>query len=160
MAKDFRACIKRYKWKNWDKMEQVGRKDEKLIDHALRVTLELARPQVSPYKWLYHNPSGVHTLQWFSHWAQRYTGHLIYRCIRRVARITGYELVPSVLFNRHTPKYAKRRVKIYGRSYFLLKPEEMSTSLARRYKTFCKELEESLEEFGESLDEEEGENLS
>lgn len=121
--------------------------EEKLIDKAVELTLELAKPQVSPFKWLYHNPSGVQTMQWFSRWAQRYTAHRLYTAIQKVCQITGYELVPASLFYRHTAIWAARRVKIYGRSFILIKREEMSPGLARRYDAFCRELRAALKDY-------------
>ncbi|WP_406677654.1 hypothetical protein [Moorella sp. ACPs] len=129
--------------------------EERVIEQAVETALELARPQVNPYKWLYHNPSGVQTMQWFAHWTQRYTGHRLYKAIQRIAKITGYELVPASLFYRHTAPWAARRVKIYGRSFILIKREEMTPGLARRYDAFCRDLQAALKEYRDELEDDE-----
>lgn len=112
--------------------------EEKLIEKAVDTVLEFAQKPANPYSYLYHNPRAITTPQYFAHWTQKWQNHRVYMTLVRAAKITGYEPVPSILLHRNAKRdgYGDRSVKVGQLAFYLIKPEEMSPSLKRRYYAF------------------------
>jgi len=109
----------------------------KSFDKAVATCKELRRWQVSPYRCLYHNPHKYNTVE-FARWTQRYQNYKIYQALLAAAKITGYEPVPAELLNRHVARdgYSGKKVRVGKVIFYLLKPDEMSSSLLVRYNYF------------------------
>ncbi len=122
-------------------------KEDRTIERAVDVCFEVAQYQVNPFHWLYHNPNGVHTMQYFSHWVQRWAAHKAYMVLVRAAKITGYEPVPASLLYRNSKRdgFSGRRVRVGKLSFYLIREEEMSPGLKRRYTKFKEMLRKELE---------------
>ncbi len=134
--------------------------EQRVIEKAVDVVIEVARRQVNPFSYLYHNPNRIHTMQYFAHWAQRWTEHKLYKLLMRVAQITGYEPVPYWLTYRHAKRdgYSDRRVRCGSLVFYLLKPEEMSPGLRRRYEQFRNLLKEELHKDAQNWEPETSQN--
>ncbi|NLI74760.1 MAG: hypothetical protein GX369_08370 [Euryarchaeota archaeon] len=112
------------------------------LERAIDVfTEEIARWRVSPYSALYHNPNKYSVVQ-FARWAQRYQNLKIYRALLKAADVTGYEPVPAELLCRNGARdgYSGRSIKAGRLSFYLIKPEEMTGGLLKKYKEFKKEV--------------------
>jgi len=112
--------------------------EEKLIEKAVDTVLEFAQKPANPYSYLYHNPRAITTPQYFAHWTQKWQNHRVYMTLVRAAKITGYEPVPSILLHRNAKRdgFGDRSVQVGQLAFYLIKPEEMSPALKRRYYAF------------------------
>lgn len=112
--------------------------EEKLIEKAVDTVLEFAQKPANPYSYLYHNPRAITTPQYFAHWTQKWQNHRVYMTLVRAAKVTGYEPVPSVLLHRNAKRdgFGDRSVQVGQLAFYLIKPEEMSPALKRRYYAF------------------------
>lgn len=125
-----------------------------MVEHAVDVCFDVARKQANPFKYLYHNPTGIHTMQYFAHWVQRWSEHRAYLVLMEAARITGYEPVPYALTHRNAKRdgWQGRRIRCGKLVFYLIREEEMPPGLKRRYKKFremlLKELEKDKKNWG------------
>ncbi|MGI6550175.1 MAG: hypothetical protein ACOX4Q_09125 [Syntrophomonadales bacterium] len=112
--------------------------EEKMIEKAVDTVFEYAQKPANPYSYLYHNPRAIHTPQYFAHWTQKWQNHRVYMTLVRAAKVTGYEPVPSILLHRNAKRdgYGDRSVQVGQLAFYLIKPEEMSPALRRRYYAF------------------------
>ncbi len=113
-------------------------KEQQLVEKAVDTVFEYAKKPANPYSYLYHNPRAIHTPQYFAHWTQKWQNHRVYMTLIRAAKVTGYEPVPSVLMHRNAKRdgYGDRSVQVGSLAFYLIKPEEMSQNLSRRYYGF------------------------
>lgn len=113
-------------------------KEEKVIEKAVDTVFEYAKRPANPYSYLYHNPRAISTPQHFAHWAQKWQNHRVYMTLMRAAKVMGFEPVPSVLMHRNAKRdgFDGRSVQVGNLAFFLIKPEEMSAALRRRYYAF------------------------
>lgn len=109
----------------------------KSFDKAVETGKEITRWKVSPYKCLYHNPHKYGLIE-FARWTQNYLNYKLYEMLLNSAKITGYEPVPSELLNRNPARdgLSGRKVRVGKVLFYLIKPEEMSKTLAIRYNEF------------------------
>jgi len=112
--------------------------EDYVIEDAVDKVFEYAKKPANPYTYLYNNPKAITTPQYFAHWTQRYQHHKMYMVLVRAAKITGYEPVPFPLLYRNHKRdgFGGRGVRIGDVSFYLIKPEEMSAGLRRRYEKF------------------------
>lgn len=113
-------------------------RSERIIESAVDKVFELAKRQANPYTYLYHNPNGIHTMQYFSKWTQRWAQHKAYMVLLRAAHVTGYEAVPSELLHKNAKRdgWSGRQVRVGQLVFYLIRPDEMSTQLKKRYERF------------------------
>lgn len=113
-------------------------KEDYVVEDTVDKVFEYAKKPANPYSYLYNNPRAITTPQYFAHWTQRYQNHRMYMVLVRAAKITGYEPVPAPLLYRNHKRdgFAGRRVQIGDLSFYLIKTEEMSAGLRRRYEKF------------------------
>ena len=112
--------------------------EEKMIEKAVDTVFEYAQKPANPYTYLYHNPRSITTPQYFAHWTQRWQNHRVYMTLVRAAKVTGYEPVPSILLHRNAKRdgYGDRSVQVGNLAFYLIKPDEMTPALRRRYYAF------------------------
>lgn len=133
-------------------MRVVGRildkryKEDRTIERAVDTVFEVAQWQASPYEYLYHNPHAIRTIQYFAHWAQRWTNRMAYIAVLQAANIGGFEVVPSALTYRNAKRdgLSKRGLRVGALRFYLIKKEEMAPGLLRRYEKFRKALANQL----------------
>lgn len=113
-------------------------KEEQIIEKAVDTVFEYAQKPANPYSYLYHNPRAIQTPQYFAHWTQKWQNHRVYMTLVRAAKVTGYEPVPSILMHRNAKRdgYGDRSVQVGQLAFYLVKPDEMSPALRRRYYAF------------------------
>lgn len=121
---------------------------ENIIEKAVEITYELARPHQNPYNYLYHNPGRIFTFQWFSHWTQNYQNHLMYTLMEKICEITGHLAIPQVLLNRHVSKYRDKKVRISKNVFYILSRDEISSSLQEKYQQYRSLLEQEIHTYG------------
>lgn len=119
--------------------------NEDLIEKAVRITIEVAKPQANPYNYLYHNPTRIFTLQWFSHWTQRYQNYMLYKLMLEICRITSHLAIPQVIFNRHTDKYSDKKVRIAKNVFYIVNEQEITPNLKLKYESYRNFLNKELE---------------
>lgn len=107
------------------------------IESAVEKYREIRRWNISPFRCAYYNPN-KYDIVTFAKWAQNYFHNRAYMLLMRAAEITGYEPVPRELFHKNIARdgYSNRRVQIGKYAFYLVKEEEMSPGLKRRYKKF------------------------
>lgn len=120
--------------------------EDRTVERAVDICFEISKWQVNPYKYLYHNPYTIKTVQYYAHWAQAWTNRSAYIVLLQAANIGGYEVVPTALTYGHTKRggFGKRGVRVGNLRFYLIKKEEMPPGLLRRYKKFRKLLAEHL----------------
>ncbi|ADI02553.1 MAG TPA: hypothetical protein GXX39_02415 [Syntrophothermus lipocalidus] len=113
-------------------------KEQRVIEKAVDMVFEYAKKPANPYNYLYHNPRAIHTPQYLAHWTQKWQNHHVYMTLVRAATVTGYEPVPSVLLLRNAKRdgYGGRAVRVGHLVFYLIRPEEMTPGLQRRYYKF------------------------
>jgi len=119
--------------------DQIDKKAEDcLVEETVDKVFEYARRPANPYSYLYNNPRAINTPQYFAHWTQRWQNHQTYMVLLRAAKVTGYEPVPSALLYRNHKRdgFHGRSVRVGELVFYLIKPEEMTPGLARRYQKF------------------------
>lgn len=126
--------------------------EDRIVERAVDVCFEVAKRQVNPYVYLYHNPREIRTMQYFAHWTQRWTERQAYVVLLKAAQITGFEPVPSCLLYRNIVRdgWSGRRIRCGSLSFFLIKKEEMPPGLMRRYTKFVELLQKELRKNGDS----------
>ena len=128
-------------------------KEQRVIENAVDKVFAMAKRQANPYEYLYHNPRSIHTMQYFAKWTQRWAQHKAYMVLVRASHVMGYEPVPSELLYRHAKRdgFAGRSVRVGQLVFYLIKPDEMSAGLKRRYERFktilLKDLKKEVEEY-------------
>jgi len=137
-------------------------KEDRNIENAVDICTEAAKYQINPFRWLYHNPHSVHSMQYFAHWVQRWATHRCYMVLVRSAQITGYEPVPASLLYENAKRdgFGGRKVKVGKLSFYLIKTEEMSLGLERRYTKFKEMLYHEVTKDKEKYKEERAHNTS
>lgn len=129
-------------------------REDRVVEKAVDTCFEVSKYQVNPYKYLYHNPNTIRTLQYFAHWAQAWTKRSAYIVLLQAANVGGYEVVPAALTYRNAKRdgISKRGVRVGRLRFFLLKKEEMAPGLLRRYEKYRKRLAEDLRKFSKGKD--------
>ncbi len=121
-------------------------KEDRVVERAVDICYEVSEWQVNPYKYLFHNPNSIRTIQYFAHWTQRWTNRSAYIAVLQAAKIGGYEVVPAALTYRNAARdgLKERGVRVGNLRFYLIKKEEMAKGLLRRYEKFRKLLSEQL----------------
>lgn len=128
-------------------MKRDRHREDRVVENAVDICFEISRWHVNPYAYLYHNPHGIQTLQYFAHWTQRWTNRNAFITLLQAAKVGGYEAVPAELLHRHFTRWKSRRVRCGQLTFYLIRIEEMPAGLQRRYHKFRILLKEHLRKY-------------
>lgn len=115
------------------------------LDEAVEKCKEITKWQISPFACVYRNPHKYGMIQ-VIRWSQRYLNFRLYKILLDIARVMEYEVVPTALLhgNQARSGFSDRQVKVGKVSFYLLKFEEMSKGLKKRYSKFRKALKDDI----------------
>jgi len=120
-----------------------------VVERAVEVCSEIVRWKADPFKCLYHNPSKYDIVK-FAVWAEKYCNYKVFKALLKASEITGFEPVPSELLHKHVKRdgYSGRGIRIGNAAFYLIRYDEMSPGLKKRYGKFREMFKEIGNELG------------
>ena len=115
------------------------------VQEALEKYGKIVKYDINPFRCLYFNPK-KYDIVGFAKWCQKYLQNRVYMALVKTTPITGFEVVPSELLQRHAKRAGLdgRNLKAGGLSFYLLKQDEMSKGLLTRYLYFKEKLAQEI----------------
>ena len=115
------------------------------VDRAVELCRPIVNYHVSPFRCYYYNPSKYTPVRLMK-WMQKYVANRQYMTLIKASQVMGMEPVPGELVMHHAARdgFDHRRVKIGKLSFYLLKTEEMSSGLKKRYQEFKESMAQDL----------------